>query len=72
MYALFRAVKMARESRVASVSILSDSRSSLDLLRSPSVTHHLALQMKGFVREIREEGREVLIRVRAPQEDLSW
>ncbi|KAF9406252.1 hypothetical protein HW555_013311, partial [Spodoptera exigua] len=58
MYALFRAVKMARESRVASVSILSDSRSSLDLLRSPSVTHHLALQMKGFVREIREEGRE--------------
>ncbi|KAF9415654.1 hypothetical protein HW555_006753 [Spodoptera exigua] len=38
MYALFRAVKMARESRVASVSILSDSRSSLDLLRSPSGT----------------------------------
>ncbi|KAF9416572.1 hypothetical protein HW555_006147, partial [Spodoptera exigua] len=37
MYALFRAVKMARESRVASVSILSDSRSSLDLLRSPKV-----------------------------------
>lgn len=59
MYALFRAVRMARESRAASVSILSDSRSSLDLLRSPSVTHHLALQIKESVREIREEGREV-------------
>ena len=59
MYALFRAVRMARESRAASVSILSDSRSSLDLLRSPSVTHHLAMQVKRCVREIREEGREV-------------
>lgn len=59
MYALFRAVRMARESKAASVSILSDSRSSLDLLRRPSVTHHLALQIKRSVREIREEGREV-------------
>lgn len=59
MYALFRAVRMARESRVASVCILSDSRSSLDLLRKPSVTHHLALQIKKCVRETREEGREV-------------
>lgn len=59
MYALFRAVRMARESSAASVSILSDSRSSLDLLRSPSITHHLALQIKRCVREIREAGREV-------------
>lgn len=59
MYALFRAVRMARESRAASVSILSDSRSSLDLLKRPSATHHLALEIKRSVREMREEGREV-------------
>ncbi|XP_050563633.1 uncharacterized protein LOC126913011 [Spodoptera frugiperda] len=59
MYALFRAVRLVRESNAASVSILSDSRSSLDLLRSPVATHNLALEIKKSVREIRQEGREV-------------
>ncbi|KAJ8736730.1 hypothetical protein PYW07_000001 [Mythimna separata] len=59
MYALFRAVRLAKESRAASISILSDSRSSLDLLKRPSVTHHLALQIKSCLSEIREEGRKV-------------
>ncbi|CAH2106387.1 unnamed protein product [Euphydryas editha] len=59
MYALFRAVDMARQSKEGSINILSDSRSSLDLLRSPSVTHPLAIEMKRCIRQIREEKRSV-------------
>lgn len=59
LYALFRAVKMARESKANSVSILSDSRSSLDLLSCPAVSHPLALQIKRLIKDTREEGREI-------------
>lgn len=59
LYALYRAIKMVRQSKERLVNILSDSRSSLDLLANPSVTHHLALEIKNLVREIRAEGRDV-------------
>nr|XP_026500896.1 uncharacterized protein LOC113404252 [Vanessa tameamea] len=59
MYALLRAIKMVRKSKHRSANILSDSRSSLDLLRSPSVTHPLALEMKECIRQIGEEGGSV-------------
>nr|XP_026496433.1 uncharacterized protein LOC113400950 [Vanessa tameamea] len=59
MYALFRAIKMVKKSKQRSTNILSYSRSSLDLLRCPLVTHPLALEMKECLREIQEEGRTV-------------
>lgn len=59
MYALFRALTAVRKSRERSVNILSDSRSLLDLLRSPQETHPLALEMKECIREIRQEGRSM-------------
>ncbi|XP_046965842.1 uncharacterized protein LOC124534176 [Vanessa cardui] len=59
MYALLRAIKMVKKSKYRSTNILSDSRSSLGLLRCPSVTHPLALEIKECIREIQEEGRTV-------------
>ncbi|CAH2097271.1 unnamed protein product [Euphydryas editha] len=59
MYALFRAVDMAKTLKSSSINILSDSRSSLDLLRSPSVTHPLAVEMKSRIRRLREENKTV-------------
>lgn len=50
---------MVRDSRLDCVNIFSDSRSSLNLLRSPAVTHPLAAEIKQSVRRIREEGRHV-------------
>ncbi|CAH2091712.1 unnamed protein product [Euphydryas editha] len=59
MYALFRAVDMVRKSKESSINILSDSRSSLDLLKSPLATHPLAMEMKRCIRQIQEENRSV-------------
>ncbi|CAH2105843.1 unnamed protein product [Euphydryas editha] len=59
MYALFRAVDIAKTSKSSSINILSDSRSSLDLLRSPTVTHPLAVEMKSRIRRLREENKTV-------------
>ncbi|XP_046977642.1 uncharacterized protein LOC124543462 [Vanessa cardui] len=59
MYALLRAIIMVRKSKHRYANILSDSRSSLDLLRCPSVTHPLAIEMKECIRQIGEEGRSV-------------
>ncbi|CAH2096611.1 unnamed protein product [Euphydryas editha] len=59
MYALFRAVDMVRKSKESSINILSDSRSSLDLLKSPLATHPLAMEMKRCIRQIQEENRTV-------------
>ncbi|CAH2091367.1 unnamed protein product [Euphydryas editha] len=59
MYALFRAVDMVRKSKESTVNILSDSRSSLDLLKCPSATHPLAVEMKRCIRQIKEENRSV-------------
>ncbi|XP_045504439.1 uncharacterized protein LOC123701072 [Colias croceus] len=59
MYALYRAVKMARSSKAKTVNIMSDSRSSLELLKNPCVTHQLALEIKKLIAETRAEDREV-------------
>ncbi|KOB77015.1 Non-LTR retrotransposon CATS [Operophtera brumata] len=48
LYALYRAVRM-----------VSDSRSSLDLLRSPAVTHPLAAAIMKCLRDIRTRGKRV-------------
>ncbi|CAG4934558.1 unnamed protein product [Colias eurytheme] len=58
MYALYRAVKMARSSKAKTVNIMSDSRSSLELLKNPCVTHQLALEIKKLIAETRAEDRE--------------
>ncbi|CAH2095042.1 unnamed protein product [Euphydryas editha] len=50
---------MARKSKKGSINILSGSRSSLDLLRSSSVTHPLAIEMKRCIRQICEEKRSM-------------
>ncbi|KOB75196.1 Non-LTR retrotransposon CATS [Operophtera brumata] len=59
LYALYRAVRMVGESREEGVNILSDSRSSLDLLRSPVVTHPLAAEIMRCLRDIRTQGKWV-------------
>lgn len=59
MYALYRAVLMAKASRDETISILSDSRSSLDLLAAPKVTHPIAKCIKESMEDIKSEGRQV-------------
>ncbi|XP_053618054.1 uncharacterized protein LOC128679687 [Plodia interpunctella] len=59
IYALHRAVSGALESEDAAINILSDSRSSLDLLCSTRLTHPLAKAIKESIAEMRSRGREV-------------
>ncbi|XP_050553864.1 uncharacterized protein LOC126911310 [Spodoptera frugiperda] len=59
LYALNRATKMAEDNRESRVNIMSDSRSSLDVLKNPRVTHQLAKGIKQCIENIREQGREV-------------
>lgn len=60
MYALHRAVEMVKTNRNENVvTILSDSRSSLDLLRNPKSTHPLSKTIKESIQQIRAEGRQV-------------
>ncbi|CAH2105814.1 unnamed protein product [Euphydryas editha] len=42
-----------------SVNILSDSTSSFNLLKSPSATHLLAIDLKRCIRQMREENKSV-------------
>lgn len=59
MYALLRAVQIAMKHKVQSVSILSDSKSSLELLKSPQTTHPLAKEIKESTTAAREKGTEL-------------
>lgn len=59
LYALYRAVSQARDSNRETVNILSDSRSSLELLQSPKLSHPLAKAIKECIAQIRAEGRQV-------------
>ncbi|KOB71471.1 Non-LTR retrotransposon CATS [Operophtera brumata] len=59
LYALYRAVRMVSEGEKESVNILSDSRSSLDLLRSPAITHPLAAGIMEYLRDIQTQGKRV-------------
>lgn len=59
LYALHRAVQRVKESDRRVVNILSDSRSSLDLLTNPKLLHPLAKSIKESIAQIREEGRQV-------------
>lgn len=59
LYALNRATKMVEGSRETRVNIMSDSRSSLDVLKNPKVSHQLAKEIKQCIGNIREQGREI-------------
>lgn len=59
LYALHRAVLRAKESGREVVNILSDSRSSLELLSNPATLHPLAKEIKEGISKIRAEGRQV-------------
>ncbi|XP_050563196.1 uncharacterized protein LOC118276113 isoform X1 [Spodoptera frugiperda] len=59
LYALNRAAKMVLDSRATRVNIMSDSRSSLDILKNPKVTHRLAKEIKQCVETVEEQGREI-------------
>lgn len=59
LYALHRAVLRAKESGRESVNILSDSRSSLELLANPKLTHPLAKTIKENIAKIRAAGKQV-------------
>ncbi|CAB0044367.1 unnamed protein product [Trichogramma brassicae] len=53
------AVLKAKESKRETVNILSDSRSSLELLQNPKLLHPLAKAIKENLLEIRQKGRSV-------------
>lgn len=59
LYALHRAVDLAKNSSKELVNILSDSRSSLELLGNPKTIHPLTGKIKESIKEIRADGREV-------------
>lgn len=59
LYALFRAVQSAKSSKAKTVNILSDSRSSLDLLANPRLTHPLTKTIKECISGMKAEGRQV-------------
>ncbi|XP_063823084.1 uncharacterized protein LOC135073021 [Ostrinia nubilalis] len=59
MYALYRAIARAKESKEPNVNILSDSRSSLELLTNYKLLHPLAKAIREDLATIREEGRNV-------------
>ena len=59
LYAIYRATQEITNTCDPLVTILSDSRSSLDLLRNPRSTHPLANAIQRNIQRIREQGREV-------------
>lgn len=59
LYALHRAVLRAKESGKETVNILSDSRSSLELLSNPAILHPLAKTIKENISDIRAQGKQV-------------
>lgn len=59
LYALHRAVLRARASSERLVNILSDSRSSLEMLSGPKLYHPLAVAIVKGIGDIRAEGRDV-------------
>ncbi|XP_060809452.1 uncharacterized protein LOC132901769 [Amyelois transitella] len=59
LYALHRAVSRALESEEEAINILSDSRSSLELLCSTRLTHPLAKAIRESIAVIRSRGRRV-------------
>ncbi|GBP96822.1 Retrovirus-related Pol polyprotein from type-1 retrotransposable element R1 4 [Eumeta japonica] len=59
MYALYRAVAMVKASREKVVNILSDSRSSLELLSNPRTGHPLAHAIRESTRNANAEGKEI-------------
>ncbi|GBP82542.1 Retrovirus-related Pol polyprotein from type-1 retrotransposable element R1 4 [Eumeta japonica] len=59
MYALYRAVAMVKASREKVVNILSDSRSSLELLSNPRAGHPLAHAIKESTRNANAEEKEI-------------
>ncbi|GBP46662.1 hypothetical protein EVAR_86914_1 [Eumeta japonica] len=59
MYALYRAVAMVKASREKVVNILSDSRSSLELLSNPRAGHPLAHAIRESTRNANAEGKEI-------------
>lgn len=59
LYALHMAIKKARDSGEEVVNILSDSRSSLELLGNPKLLHPLVKTIKEDIAQIRQEGRRV-------------
>jgi ribonuclease HI len=59
LYALHKAIIKAKESGRENVNILSDSRSSLELLANPKLLHPLAKTIKECISEIRATGKQV-------------
>lgn len=59
LYALHRAVQLVKTSKEPIVNILSDSRSSLDLLKNPKQSHPLSQCIKENIGKIRAEGRDI-------------
>ncbi|XP_063384874.1 uncharacterized protein LOC134670983 [Cydia fagiglandana] len=59
MYALLRAVQIAMKHKVQSVSVLSDSKSSLELLKTPETTQPLAQKIKQEVSKARRHGTNI-------------
>lgn len=59
LYALHKAVDLAKNSSKELVNILSDSRSSLELLGNPRTTHPLTSKIKASIKDIRAQGRAV-------------
>ncbi|CAG9122974.1 unnamed protein product [Plutella xylostella] len=59
LYALHRATRLVSSSTDNKVNILSDSRSSLDLLRNPKLSHPLARSIKENIARVVCEGREI-------------
>ena len=59
LYALDRAIRNVADSNDSIVNILSDSRSSLELLRNPNSGHPLAKTIRESVRKIKAQGREI-------------
>ena len=59
MYALRRAMEVASKAKEKVVSILSDSKSSLELLRTATTAHPIGFEIRRAMRGIRAEGRDV-------------
>ncbi|XP_048480282.1 uncharacterized protein LOC119694816, partial [Plutella xylostella] len=59
LYALHKAVRKVKDSKVSVANILSDSRSSLELLNNPKLSHPLAKIIKEDMARIAEDGRQV-------------
>ncbi|KAL0812196.1 hypothetical protein ABMA28_009571 [Loxostege sticticalis] len=59
LYALHRALEKVKESNEPIINILSDSRSSLELLSGPKLVHPLVKNIKECIADIRAQGRRV-------------